>query len=292
MIRATDSVATERGMPSGKLTLSQFAESVYVPAKLDLSPGRVTQLLISIRAVDKWARRPVQIGQLTEPLILRFLAAHLKDHAPSTVNARRRDILAILRLAYRRKYTKHDPERMEIPKVREPKRLVKAWTKHEVARLIAQARRLSGCVGMIPRRDWWPSFLLTIWDSSARVGSVKQALVRRLNLREGHLILYHQKTACEQLYWLSAETLSSIASHYCPHRELLFPWPYCRDYLWRYFRQYVVEPAGLIAETTGMGLFAKLRRSRITDQVRTTSLEDGRRLAGHTRPEITWRHYV
>lgn len=265
----------------------------YIAARLDLSAGHLRQMRIGINALRRWLVHTPRVSELTEANLLGFLRDYLAGHAAATTNSRRRDLMALWRFAHRRGLTQIDPARAEVPKVREPKRLPEAWTRDEVRLMVARARMLPGTVDGIAAGAWWASLILAIWDTSERISALLSTRTADVRLAGSHLIIRadRQKNATERLYWLSDETVAAIASHWCPHRELVWPWPFSRRHLWVSFRNRIVKPCGLRADPRKLSLFHKLRRSTLSAEA-AESLEAARRRAGHSRPETTLRHYV
>jgi integrase len=265
----------------------------YTAARLDLSAGHLRQMGIGVNALGRWLGRVAKVADLTEGSLLGFLRAYRADHAAATTNSRRRDLLALWRFAWRKGLCTEDPARAEVPKVREPKRLPEAWTRDEVRLMVAHARGLSGAVDGVAAGLWWSSLILACWDSSARISELLSVKVQYPTLAVSYFVVQPdiQKSGQERLYWLSDETVAAIAGHWCPHRELVWPWPYSARHLWVSFRRRIVEPCGLVADPRRLSLFHKLRRSTLSAEA-AESLEAARRRAGHMRAETTVRHYI
>jgi integrase len=265
----------------------------YSNARLDLSSGHVRQISVSLHAFERWLGRAPEVFELFEANLLGFLRSYRGGHAAATTNSRRRDLMALWRFAFRRGLTSEDPAKAEVPKVREPRRLPEAWTRDEVRLMVAHARTLPGAVDGVAAGPWWASLILAIWDTSERIGALLSTRTADVDLASQWLLVRadDQKSAIERLYWLSDEATAAIAGHFCPHRHLVWPWPFSMRHLWVSFRKRIIKPLGLRADPRRLSLFHKLRRSTLSAEA-AESLEAARRRAGHTRAETTVRHYI
>lgn len=265
--------------------LSDFVRNTYAPHRLALSAGYVEQLTVTVRLLEAWHRAPLQIADLTADLIRRFLCSYAQHHAAATVNSKRRCLLTLCRFA--------GNVIDGIPSIPEPRRLPEAWTVTEVERLLVAARLLTGIVGDVPRRYWWPALILTCYDSAARISALLSTGVGDYHPGERCLVIRgeSQKNGCDQLFWLSDQTVAALSPLYDRNRERLFDWPYGRRYLWQFFRRRLVEPTGLPSSRRGMDLFHRLRRTNLS-YCAADSLELARQQAGHASARTTARHYI
>lgn len=127
--------------------LRDFLFEVYLPSRPQLQADSIEQLQKATELVDQWAGEPVAVGELSEGLVCRFLHHYASSHAAATTNSKRRMVLTLWRAAHKRGLA---PPPADIPKVKEPKRLPKAWTVDEVARILARCGELEGTVTGIP----------------------------------------------------------------------------------------------------------------------------------------------
>ena len=180
-----------------------------------------------------------------------------------------------------------------LPRLPEPLRVPLAWKKHEVERLICHVRTLSGDVGEIPRRLWWPSLIIAEYWSGCRIWALLHTATADLSMSEGYLIVRaeFQKTNRDQFFSLPDQAIAAIAAHWCPHRKRVWPWPYCRRWFWASFRK-IVEDAGLSSSTRGMDLFHKLRRTCLSYAAAAGDIGVAQRQAGHSNPQITRDRYI
>lgn len=258
----------------------------YTAARLDLSAGHLRQIGIGVNALGHWLGRTAEVADLTEGGLLGFLRHYRGSRAAATTNSRRRDLMALWRFAYRKGLTRVDPTRAEVPRAREPKRLPEAWTRAEVRLMVAHSRTLPGFIAGIQYGSWMSSLILAIWDTSERISALLSTESSDVSLADQYLLVraHRHKTGQERLFWLSDETCAAIAGHFCPHRKLLWPWPYSRRHLWVSFRKRIIEPLRLVADPSRLSLFHKLRRSTLSAEAAET-LEGARRRAGHSQAE-------
>lgn len=273
------------------MTLSEFLRETYVPARLDLKPASVEQLAVTIRLLDRHLGRPTKVAELSTQLIRNFLSVYRNQVAPATVNDKRRHLMALWRCAHDEGYCPNFPGK--IATMKEPQRLPEAWTIAEVERLLVACQALPGYMGNIPRRRWWLACLLAVYDTAGRIGSVRSVLTTDFSFAERYFVVRHtaDKTQRDRIYWLSDQAVTAISAIYDPQQMRLFPWPYCRQYLWRFFRRQIVERAGLQAPTRGMGLFHKLRRTTLS-YCAAHDMALAQQQAGHSDPRLTQRRYV
>lgn len=273
-------------------SLMRFLETVYVPAKLDLSVGQVEQLKVVVRQLDYHAHYP-DIGKLTDEMVGGFLRACLQHGlSPNTVNSKRAKILALWRLAWKKHLVPDLPR--DVPRCRVPRKIPVAWTSGELSRLAAHASTLPGMVGELPANWFWRSMILITWESGLRVGAVRKLLVEDFHAHGPALLVRAetQKTTLGQCLPLSLPLATALAKHlYAPQRKLIFPWPHCERWFFSKFRK-IVEAAGLYASLNGHDLFYKIRRSNLSYIARNGSLEMARQQAGHTSAATTLRHYI
>lgn len=269
------------------ITLRAFLEGDYLPSRLGMRPSSAEQIQVAVNLLDQWAGRPVRVRHLTDRLVTGFLADYLADHAPSTVNSKRRALLTVWRAAHRLGLARPPGN---IPRVREPVRVRQAWRKPEVEQLVRYCLGLEGMIDGVPRRDYYSSLVITEYYTGARITALRQTRTADCNLADRLLVLRAetQKPNRDEVVALPDQAVAAIRRLYNPHRELIWPWPYCRRWWWGAFRA-IVEGAGLKVDRNGLGLFHRLRRTNLSYIAR----EDFRmavQQAGHSSGSMTWRY--
>jgi integrase len=254
----------------------------YCDMHLGLSSGGATQLNVAVRRMEAWRGNPVALEELSADAILGFLRSCLSSgQSPATVKSKRTSLLTLWRAAAREGLA---PPVESVPTIKVPQRLPEAWTVEEITRLLAECRKVRGSVGPTRARDWWPALVLVCYDSGERIGALKAIQLDDFAPTHSSVIVRaaHQKGRMDRVFPLSAETVAAcerLHQHDCDC-ELLFPYPFRRETLWRQFRR-IVERAGLSAPKGRMNLFHKIRRSSGT--LIESNGGDGSRHLGNSR---------
>lgn len=267
--------------------LRELFEESYVPLRL---LGRSPNTLIAYRvALRHWARFPghVPVEAIDDVTLARFAAWHFQTVAAPTVNKSLRHLRAVIRLAVKRKLLDEMPD---VPKLPEDRPEPEAFLHEEIVRIIQAAwtlpeRRIEG----IPARDWWVSLLYAIYDSGGRIGAVLAVETVDLSLPSGSMLLRpeHQKQRRGQRLKLSDETVAACRPVWRSDRELMWPWPWRREAIYRRFRKILV--AAHVPTGTGTGsLFHRLRKS--TASYLKAAGGNPTAQLGHSTPAVTERY--
>lgn len=143
----------------------------------------------------------------------------------------------------------------------EPERVPRAWTVDQVARLLAACDAEPGELSGVPAGIWWRGLHLVAWDTGERIGAIRDLLWHHLDLYGRHVLVpaeLRKGKRRDRLYKIAPDTVAVLSEMRSPPREKIFPWPYCRTYLWdRYDR--ILRRAGLPTDRTAK--FHCLRRS-------------------------------
>lgn len=257
--------------------------------RLDLSESYQGQLLTAVRRLEHFARRRLRPADFSAELVAGFLTEYLRTHSPATVNSKRGALLRLWSHAHRQGLCR-PPQ--EIPKACEIRRIPTAWTVTEVERLLAECRKQPGTIAATPARFFWPSLVLAVYDTGARIGALRSAHTADFDAGERRLLIRgeHVKSRTDCVYWLSDQTTAAIAAIVPTCNGRLWDWPHHRRWLWNRFRR-IVEAAGLQADKRGMSLFHKLRRTTLS-YCAAVDLDLARQQAGHASAATTLRHYV
>jgi len=284
----------------GWQTLLEYVQEVYLPAQLGMAPGTRELRLMVCRQFQHHAGNNLGLDDLTAENVTAWLAAGLAaGWSPATVNSKRASLLAVWRFAVRTGATENPVPPCGIPRARPLVRLPEAWTIAEVRRLVATSSALPGMVGEIPARLWWASLVLAVYWTGARIGSVMMARTADCSLAERYLILRKQKSRIEQLYWLPDEAVAAIAAHYCPQRELVWPWPHRKDRPWPHGKRHFYRRFARIVKASAIpyagghcNLFHKLRRTNVSYTAAVLGMDAARRQAGHADSRVTLASYI
>lgn len=82
-----------------------------------LAEATAEQYRYAIRSLEKFFKRAPTTTDLSEPVILRFLAARLAEVSPRTVRRERGDIFTLWRFAWKRRLCSEDPRDVDIPPI-------------------------------------------------------------------------------------------------------------------------------------------------------------------------------
>lgn len=147
------------------MAAAQYLERVYLPSKLGLSPGYVRRMRIAASQWDRWSRG-VPINDWSEPLFTSWLQHRSETDSAPTINGKRRAILSLWRHAATNGLTQSPGT---VPRFREPKRIPEAWSVSEVESIVCVCRSAVGRVGVIPARLFWPSLVMAVYYTGARI---------------------------------------------------------------------------------------------------------------------------
>lgn len=256
------------------MTLGDFAEQ-YIAERYGLSAGYAAELR---RVATQFARAvgPLPISRIGREHVLRYLASLNGHRSAETVNAKLREITTLLRAAAELELC---PPPRKLPRRQVERRLPTAWRLDEIERLMAVLTRQTG-----PERVFLP-LALTVYDCGSRIGALMACQVRDLVAEAPAIMLRAEVTKTRRAQWcpLSRQTGDAIRRILGPRPSPLgplFPWPFCRRTFFVRSRQ-LFQEAGLYCETSGRGLWHKLRRTSGT--LVELAGGDGARHLGHSR---------
>lgn len=258
--------------------LMEFFDDVFVLERLNLTAGAATNYRVAIRHLYDFWKVPVLLEDLSDDLLLRFMR-HLKSsgtQSERTINNKRAAIKTVWMLAFKKGLAKQPGV---IGRYRVPKRIVQAWTVDEVGRILIACKSAPSIRGWNYRH--WRGLVLTIYDTSHRIGALLKTPRSALNSR-GELLVRAEvsKHFEDKLHVLHPETVMELSGmHQPPGNEMLFPWPLAKREIWRRFKP-ILKEAGLTA--TRRDLFHKLRRTSFTYVYAFLGEEAARDHAAHT----------
>lgn len=209
---------------SGPATVGEYARQSYSLLR-DIRPGSLRQLVIAADLLERWAGGPVPLDQLDEQAVSAWLRDYANTVRPATVRAKKALILALWRAAADDGLAQ-DPVARRVRRVRVPDRVVQAWTKEEVERLLAAAATLPRWHRCgLRRADWWDLAIRVAWDTGLRWGDLVRLRVDALG-PDGTGVVVQSKTGRAITVRLSQGTLEALRATVtaCP-RELVCPWP-------------------------------------------------------------------
>lgn len=242
------------------MSLLAFLKDVYVPAHLGIADSTVHQFTVSIRVLERWIGRTVQVEELSDDLVRRFLSAYHRKVEPATVNAKRRHLLALWRFAHEEGWVDSPPG--NIRRAPETIHSPEAWTVGEVSRILDAAGQERGKILDIPASKWWLSLILAIYDTGERIGAVMQVEPRDVSLALGLVYFRPEIRKQRKGRWckLSGQTLEAVRAIYNEDNSYLWPCPWTDEWLRLKFHR-ICRRAGVDVGRGRGGVFHKLRRT-------------------------------
>lgn len=270
-----------------ELTLREFFQQTYAPLKLTASsePTR-DQYRVALNHLHRSAGRDVGVSELTDDLVAECMAGLIKlGRSPAMVNKTRIHLLAIWRYAKRRGLIAELPD---VDRVREPKRVPKAWTINQIAAILHSARQEAGLICEIAASHWWQALLSVLYDTGLRISATMVLQWDGFD-EHGRTLLVPaetQKQNADQLPALSDDSIDALLAIRGP-RPLIFPWPYDRGgpqwpTLCCHLRR-ILARAGL--PTTRKDLFHKFRKTHASYIKRAGG--DPTEQLGHSSQQVT-----
>jgi integrase len=240
--------------------LSEFLESVYLPQRLiGAADGTLIQYRHAVRQCGRVMGR-MSLAAIDERWLAAFTQRRVDEGCkPPTVNKELRVLRAILRLAAKRGAIAAVPD---VSFLREELEEPLAFLVEEYGLILESARAETGTIGGLAAADWWESFLLAGWDTGARLGALLAARPRDLDLDAATLYLRAgtQKQGRGQRLHLHASTVAVCRRVWDADREIMWPWPWARGYLYRRFRRILVAAGVETFDGTG-SLFHRIRKA-------------------------------
>jgi integrase len=209
---------------AGPATLGEYVRQSY-PLLRDVRPGSLRQFVIAVDLLERWAGGPVRLDQLDEQTVSAWLRDYSATVRPATVRAKKAAILALWRAAADDGLAQ-DPVARRVRRVRVPERVVQAWTREEVERLLEAAATLPRWHGCGLRRSaWWDLAIRVAWDTGLRWGDLVALRADALG-PDGTGVVVQSKTGRAITVRLSPGTLEALRASLaaCP-RDLVCPWP-------------------------------------------------------------------
>ncbi|MFH1267452.1 MAG: tyrosine-type recombinase/integrase [Planctomycetota bacterium] len=269
-------------------SLFRFLRETYVPGRmLGCSPGSIEQVVVAVRRFSVQLGRSPMIEDLTDENVSAHLAWLLDQGlSRSTVNSKRRALLAVWRHAHRKKLLTELPT---VETLREYRRLPEAWNLEELARLLQACARTGGMIGELPACWYWTALVLVLYRTGLRRRAAMQIERGHVDLRTGWLFVpgENQKQKVDQRFRLPDDALDAIRKIWLPTRRLLFPWPSCSRQVFVQFGN-VLRRGGL--PCTRKDKFHKIRKTTASYIAKVAGVEAAGRQLGHSGVNVTKRY--
>ncbi len=223
------------------------------------SAKRKVQYLNEIKHLETFLGRPADATDLTDTNVTDVMQWLItRGCAVPTANKHRTHILALWRFLARKGIVDHWPDVQPFP---EPERIPQAWTKAELAKLWQACAAQEGDYEGVPRAGWWLSLHAVLWDTGERISALVSTPWSQLDLDDGWLTVTAEQRKGRRrgkLFRLHADTRALLQQIADPHRELVWPWPFCSAYLWNRYTL-LLKTAGLSHDRWSK--FHRMRRS-------------------------------
>lgn len=197
-----------------------------------------------------------------------------------TVNERRGRLNALWSWLARRGVLNTWPTTPPMP---EPERTPIGWLRHEIPQLFAAFERERVLIAGIPAPAWWKSLHYAFWDSGERVTAL---ISSRWEFLQGEWLMLPAEVRKgkrkDRAYRLCSDTLAAIEEIRRPKRDLIWPWPHRKDYLWTRYRK-IRERVGL--PTDRRSSFHRMRKT-VASHFEAAG-GDATHLLGHETRRIT-----
>ncbi len=278
--------------------LHSYLNKTYAEDRINLRETTLAQIRTSIRAFERFLERAAMIADLQEDTVTSFLAWYSQFVVGRTVNAKRKDLLALWRLAWDKHHTRIGPR--HIARARESQPEPEAYDLATMKAILDQASKIPGTIGrpakdpwVIPRADWWTALMASQYSTAARIGALRSTLTVDCDLRAGTLLLRakEQKQNRDQSFTLMPEAVEAIRAIYDPNRKYLFWWPYCKRYFYTCYDRFIIKPLGIVPKRKSMEKTHKIRRTTLS-HVASKDREAAYQLAGHRDRRTTDQHYL
>jgi integrase len=237
--------------------------------------------------------RDIQLSELDDALAadhLAWLKQNQKLAHCSINNGHRCTLFAVWRFAVELGLMDRDPR---IRKLKELRHEPDSWDLPDVKRLVEATSIYAGqeWAGVVPKDAFWRAALLVEWWTALRIGSLFKIRQDNVNLQTGWLYVEPKtvKTGRGKKFRLGADAIEAVKAIWSPRRELLLPWPYRREVVWRHFLR-IQRAAGVPDCSRAMQRFHKLRRTVATQAAIHAGMPAAIALLDHSGPEITRRY--
>jgi integrase len=270
-------------------TLADFVDRIYFPSRISVCTAYKNDIHSTISRFSKYLGRPAELTDFAETVVAAYLQTYFVGRTVTTVNNERRKLFTVWTAAFDHGLLPQPPRKALIRKLPEDFDPPSAWTFPECEALFKAASEWPGFIDGISAGQWWRSLLLAIYSTGVRIGAILQTPVEHYQANEG-LLVRKQKNHTPQWYALPRYACEAIDATLGVSRSLLWPWPYCRQDLYRVFRN-IVERAAISQPLGGRQLFHRLRRTTLS----YCAAEDpaiAQRQAGHSDYRLTLKHYI
>lgn len=175
----------------------------YAMLKPDLSRGASAQLRYTAARFSQYLGHEATTVNLTAESIAGFMVwLNRQGLSPRTTKSKRTGLVTLWRWCHQQGLV--DEPAVNVPTMKMPRRVPRAWRKDEFAALIAAAENH-------PRGDVLRALLLVLFDTGGRLGAVLSANESDYDPASGELLIYESKVKTEKVVKLSAMSQAALA---------------------------------------------------------------------------------
>lgn len=271
------------------MQLADILREHYAPLRR-LSPRAVARYAITFRHFDRYlgtvegrAPGPARLDDLTDLVVAKFVAHREAERCASTAKIDRVQLCALWRYAARKRLVAEFPE---LPPMRVPERIPRAYTAADLEALLAYFEGLKGKVAGVPASAWWGSLVRVLFECGSRIGETRAVRWQDVDLEARTILLVaeHRKGRTRDLVRdITPETAELLAARR-QDTGPVWPWSLNENYLWGVFRRHCGR-AGVAYRG-----FHAIRKSACSFTAAAGG--DATRLADHADAATTRRHYL
>jgi len=276
-------------------TLVEFFTTIYAPQTLtDCVKQHRASIIWTLRRLRECFGRDLLLSELSRATIAHFVAfLKASGLSPHTIKERRSIVLSLWRFANDQELAPPVPtfRRMKVPREQPD-----AWSRDEVARIIAASSRLdSPPIAGIPAQKFVRAMLLVGWYTGLRRGSLLKLRPQDIELETRWLYVpaAAMKNFVGKRFRIGADAADAIREIWDPSRALLFPTPnsFGSKHPFALVFPRLLKLAGVPRSRLRNGHWHKLRRSVATHIAVAQGLAAASALLGHSTAELL-KQYV
>eukprot|EP00913_Durusdinium_trenchii_P028455 g26683.t1 len=293
-------VCNGKNMPGAGL-LARIATALDLPAGELLKPIP-EQLDVAVRLMRRF-RETVTSGLLSVELLVEFanwLRKPPAERRPRTVNNKLSAIGTLWAFAEERGVAPPRPKKL--PRVKETKKLPRAWTLKEFRLMLHAAQNAPDRFGWGPCH--WRALLLVLYDTALRISPAMKLEWSDVDLEQAIVTVpgERQKNDCETLHQLHPETVSALAAlrtrdsresqsgNAAYHSTRVFRWPWSYHWPQEKLTRYILQPAGL--PTTRNRKFHCIRKTSASHLAAVAGDALATHHLGHLSPGMARASYI
>ena len=269
------------------IPLREFFDKIYQPRRIPAcAPATRHGYNVLFRQFDRFVGHTALVSDLNEEILASYIGHRLPGRSAITVDRERSKILALANYACKKGYLSESPD---IVPVQTYRRIPQAYTADEIARLLIAAGQQRGTICNIPKRLYWSSLFLVLYDTGCRIGSARQLLWTDYHF-DPPAILFRaetQKQKADQLLKVSQQTVEVLEALRKSEREKIFPWPYHPTSIYNHVKR-IFKAAGL--PHGRRDLFQRIRRTTLSLMHQAGG--DATFQAGHSSNAVTRKSYL